>query len=135
MRVRKSNSQSPITLSDINGISDNPDQQQNSYMFMKNIRGTVAYWKDVLFNLIAMIKNLGSPSLFITLSAYDYHWAELANTLNVPIDQLPKAVQANPFMTSIHFERRWTALLHKVILGKQKPLGSVEDYFCRVELQ
>ena len=62
-------------------------------MFMKAVRGTVAYWKDVLFNLLAMFKNLGPPALFMTLSSNDYHWPELADTLGVQIKDLPQAVK------------------------------------------
>ncbi|CAC5405283.1 unnamed protein product [Mytilus coruscus] len=44
---------------------------------MKNIRGTVAYWADVLQNLLATVKSLGPPTLFLTLSADDCSWPEL----------------------------------------------------------
>lgn len=55
MRIRKT--ERPIHLHDIHHISTNPDILQNSIMkFMKTMRGTAAYWKDVLFNLIAMLK-------------------------------------------------------------------------------
>lgn len=115
MRIRKT--ERPIHLHDIHHISTNPDILQNSYIFMKTMRGTAAYWKDVLFNLIAKLKNLGCPTLFMTLSANDYHWKELAKTLKVPLKNLPKAVQQNPLITAIHFERRWKALLNHVLLS------------------
>lgn len=133
MRIRKT--ERPIHLHDIHHISTNPDILQNSYMFMKTMRGTAAYWKDVLFNLIAMLKNLGCPTLFMTLSANDYHWKELAKTLKVPLENLPKAVQQNPLITAIHFERRWKALLNHVLLSGEQPLGEIVDYFARVEFQ
>ena len=115
--------------------SSNADIMKNSYMFMKSLRGTAAYWKDVLFNLLAMVKNLGSPTLFMTLSANDYHWPELADMLGVSVKELPKAVKRNPLMTALHFERRWRALFKHVINGPSKPLGVVKDYFARVEFQ
>ena len=108
---------------------------RNSYMFMKNIRGTVAYWKDVLYNLLAMIKNLGCPTFFMTLSANDYHWFELSEMLKVPLKDLPYAVQINPLFAALHFERRWRALLNNVLKGKDAPLGKIQDYFARVEFQ
>lgn len=94
MRVRKQTvGHHLLQLSDLHSLSNNPDLINNSFMFMKTIRGTVAYWKDVLFNLLAMIRNIGCPTLFMTLSANAYHWPELANSLNVPIEELPFAVQ------------------------------------------
>ena len=38
---------------------------------MKNIRGTAAYWADILANLLAIVRCLGPPTLFVTLSADD----------------------------------------------------------------
>ena len=48
-----------------------------SLMFMKNISGTAAYWADILGNLLATIRCLGPPILFVTLSADDNNWPEL----------------------------------------------------------
>lgn len=141
-RIRRSEhpNSRPLTANDVvNGT--NPDFRENSFMFMKNIRGTVAYWKQVLFNLLAMIKNLGSPTLFMTLSCNDYHWEELAMTLqgkkkcDIDLGSLPKNVQKDPLMTAKHFERRWRGLLKYVINGPNKPLGVIVDYFARVEFQ
>ena len=38
---------------------------------MKNIRGTAAYWADILGNLLATVRRLGPPTLFVTLPADD----------------------------------------------------------------
>lgn len=130
----------PLQAKNVTDIS-NPDLQENSYMFMRSIRGTAAYWKNSLLNLLAMLKNLGPPTLFLTLSCNDNHWPELAMTLqncekeSVDISSLPKNVQQDPLLTAIHFERRWQALLKHVINCPDKPLGKVNDYFSRVEFQ
>lgn len=60
MRMRKSTGL--LTASNVNNISSNPDLLQNSYMFMKFMKGTAAYWKNNLLNLLAMFKCLGPPS-------------------------------------------------------------------------
>ena len=60
-------------------------------MFMKNIRGTPAYWKDQLLDLLARINTLGPPTFFLTLTANDMHWPELFQLINnKPDDILPK---------------------------------------------
>lgn len=141
-RVRKSEHphSRPLTANDVlNGT--NPDFRENSYMFMKNNRGTVAYWKQVLFNLLAMIKNLGPPTIFMTLSCNDYHWEERAMTLqgkqkqDIDIKSLPQYVQKDPLFTAKYFGRRWRGLLKHVINGPNKPLGVSVGNFARVEFQ
>ena len=130
----------PLQARDVSDMS-NPDLQENSYMFMRSIRGTAAYWKNSLLNLLAMLKNLGPPTIFLTLSCNDNHWPELAMTLQncakeyVNLSSLPRNVQQDPLLTAVHFERRWQALLKHVINGPDKPLGNVKDYFSRVEFQ
>ena len=51
----------------------------HNVMFMKNIRGTAAYWADILGNLLATVRCLGPPTLFVTLQADDNNWPELKN--------------------------------------------------------
>ena len=110
-------------------------------MFMKNIRGTVAYFKNQLYNLLAMFKALGPPTLFMTLSADDMHWKELGCLLNnldyndVSNESNFHGVKRDPLMTAIHFERRFDALMRHIVLNGIQPLGKVRDYFARVEFQ
>ena len=88
-----------------------------------------------------MIRNIGPPTLFMTLSANYYHWEELAMTLqlckenDIDLHKLPHNVQLDPLMTAVHFERRLRALFKPVIKGPLKPFGIVADYFARVEFQ
>ena len=63
MRMRKS-ANSPLTVKDIKEVNPNSEIINNSFMFMKNIRGTAAYWKNNLINLLSMFKTLGPPSIF-----------------------------------------------------------------------
>jgi len=44
-------------------------------------------------------------------------------------------VKEDPYMTALHFQRRFKALLKHVINGEMLPLGKVVDYFVRVEFQ
>ena len=69
------------TAEDVRSRNTHPDILQNSYMFMKNIRGKVAYFRNALYDLLAMFRSLGPPTLFITLSADDLHWPELGMLL------------------------------------------------------
>ena len=75
-RIKKQNNQ-PLTAGDLTNPSS--ESLNNSYMFMRNIRGTAAYWKDQLLDLLARINTLGPPTFFVTLTANDMHWPELIN--------------------------------------------------------
>ena len=55
-RIKKQTSQL-LTAGDIANPSS--ESLSNSYMFMKTIRGTAAYWKDQLLVLLAKINTLG----------------------------------------------------------------------------
>ena len=131
-----------VTAGDIRSSSDNPEIIQNSYMFMKNIRGTVAYFRNALYDLLAMFRTLGPPSLFVTLSADDLHWPELGMVLeNLSYNESCKkgsffsSMRSDPLLTAIHFERRLSALMKFILKSDLKPLGDIIDWFIRVEFQ
>ena len=39
-----------------------------AFAFMNSVKGTPAYWKKFLQEVLAMVKQLGPPSFFLTLS-------------------------------------------------------------------
>lgn len=42
-----------------------------AFSFMNTIKGTPAYWKKFLNVVLAMVKQLGQPTFFLTLSCAD----------------------------------------------------------------
>lgn len=44
-------------------------------------------------------------------------------------------MRKDPLLTSIHFEKRFNALIKNIVLSGKQPLGMVRDYFARVEFQ
>ncbi|WAR12801.1 hypothetical protein MAR_026981 [Mya arenaria] len=62
------------TAGDVRARNTNPD-------ILQNIRGTVVYFRNALYDLLAMFRCLGPPTLFMTLSADDLHWPELGMLL------------------------------------------------------
>ena len=51
--------------------------KDEAYHFISTIKGTPAYWKKFLYEVLAMVKQLGLPTFFMTLSCADLHWNEL----------------------------------------------------------
>ena len=50
---------------------------------MYHIKGTPAYWKRrFLFEVLAMVKQLGLPTYFMTLSCADLRWNELVSIIS-----------------------------------------------------
>ena len=65
------------------GMLQNPTALQHlvrteqAYKFLKNIRGSPAYWQHELYDVLAKLRCLGIPTWFLTLSAADLHWPEM----------------------------------------------------------
>ena len=130
-------------------ITSNPDYPEHSFGFMKSIRGSTAYWKSAQMDLFSMIKNIGPPTWFITLSANDINWEDLISILckrhNMPSDvasiqklsrdEKVKLMTSDPITTARHFSHRVHHFIHRVILSKDHPIGEVSDHFWRIEFQ
>ena len=56
--------------------------KDEDYNFMNTIKGTPAYWKRFLFEVLAMVKQLGLPTFFMTLSCADLRWDELVSIIS-----------------------------------------------------
>ena len=70
-----------LTAGQLRGrLDDNPHLRENCYSFMRDIRGTQAYWNSVKIQLYATFRTLGPPTFFITLSADDNNWTDLMVT-------------------------------------------------------
>lgn len=144
MRLPNSNinSTSSLTLDDLKTMSNNPVINENSYSFLKVIRGTAPYWKNILFDLLAKFRTLGPPTWFLTLSADDHHWEGLINFLkldylNEDISHMSNIdlVRSNPVLVAQYFVHRWKAFFKFVLKSKLNPLGEILDHFVRVEFQ
>ena len=51
--------------------------KDEAFNFMNTLKETPAYWKRFQLEVLAMIKQLGLPTFFITLSCADLRWHEL----------------------------------------------------------
>ena len=49
---------------------------------MSSVKGTPAYWKQVLLEVLAMVKKLGVPTYFLTLSCVDLRWDKSPYRIN-----------------------------------------------------
>lgn len=68
-----------ITAKDIRtpGFIENVIAKDDGYSVYKNIRSSPAYWKEQTKRVVAMVRQLGNCTFFITLSAAETKWNEL----------------------------------------------------------
>ena len=108
------------------------------YSFMIAVKGTPAYWKIFLHDVLAMVNQLGLPTFFLTLSGADLRWKEsilIISRLNgVDLDengeidyfQKCEILNSNPVLVARHFQYRVETFFKEIIINKKSPLGSVE---------
>ena len=56
-------------------------RNEQAYKFLRNVRGSPAYWQNELYDVLAMLCRLGIPTWFLTLSAADLHWPEIVQAV------------------------------------------------------
>ena len=62
--------------SDVNKLKGMVCQDQ-AYLLLRQIPGTPPYWQKFMYEVIAMVKQLGIPTWFMSLSCADLRWPEL----------------------------------------------------------
>ena len=129
------------------------------HVYMKCLRGYSSYWNTAKSDLLAMIRHLGAPSWFITLSANDLNWADLMKDLlyakhlfeNQNSDELftfdessickmsfkerSKLLHDYPVVAARHFDRRFRKLLQFLLNNDQIFGGKITDFWWRTEFQ
>ena len=56
--------------------------KDQAYLFMRQIPGSPPYWQKFMYEVVAMVKQLGIPTWFMTLSCADLRWPELFQIIN-----------------------------------------------------
>lgn len=123
----------------------NPDIQSCSWSFMRNIRGTPAYWYNIRETLYCFMENMGPASWYLTLSANDLNWVDMAMALDNTLTladakrltrpQRQKLLNENPVRASRWFAKKVRAFLNDYLRSADNPLGKVDDWFVKIEFQ
>ena len=96
-----------------------------------------------------MIKQVGLPTWFMSLSSADTRWPDLLKTLSLLDDKIlsdseidsldwntkTKLVQKDPVTCARFFDNRVQLFINTVVKSNHDPLGKVTDMFRRVEFQ
>ena len=120
-----------------------------AYTFMKNIPGSPSYWKRFMYDALAMIKQLGPPTWWLTLSCADLRWKEIYKILSrlkgnelsdEEIDQMSykeccDMLNSNPVVVAKHFQYRLERLFRDILLTDNNPIGKILYHVIRIEFQ
>ena len=92
--------------------------QDQAYLFLRQIPGTPPYWQRFMYEVVAMVKQLGIPTWFMTLSCADLRWPELFQIISrmqgkditdedvdaLSYDEKCKMLNLNPVIVAKHFQ-------------------------------
>ena len=135
---------------DDNFISNMINEDQ-AYRVLVGDRSSPAYWSQRMKDLMAMIRQIGIPTFFLTLSAAETQWKELLVILKKVVDNEIISEEAamdleyedkcdlirkDPITTARYFDHRLRQLF-KIIRSPNGPFTpfEVEETYIRVEFQ
>ena len=109
--------------------------QDQAYLFLRHIPGTPPYWQKFMYDILAMVKQLGIPTWFMTLSCADLSWPELFQIItrtqgkNISDEEVNalsynercSLLSLNPVVVAKHFQYRVETFLLK--------------YSCQMQIQ
>ncbi len=117
------------------------------YKYLSDTRATPPYWEKTMNGLFAAFKQIGPPTFFLSFSAADRRWPEIAKSILIQQNKDPslwnkldwseycRLINSNPLTAVQMFERRVSQFL-KLMASKAEPLGGeVTDLFYRRENQ
>ena len=124
-------------------LIDRPTLYRKVLCYNSSLRSTKSYWFARSKELQDMVKQLGAPTLFFTLSAADIQWPELyrlldsdGNTISSTNEQIEnrrrtKLLIDNPLIVAWFFKHRADSFIKDVLFKKFK----VIDHWFRIEFQ
>jgi hypothetical protein len=127
-------------------------QHDDGYNILGHIRCSPAYWENKKKEVLAMIRQLGCPTFFITLSAAEANWPELLVILYQNVHKITKTedevrclsyeekadlIRKDPTTCARYFDYRFRCLLYSVLVKPGGPFReySIEDFYYRIEFQ
>ena len=124
-------------------------REDKAYRFMKNVRGSPPYYQRTFYEMLAMIRQLGTPTWFLTLSAADLKWPDIIQTVArqygiaytdeqvvaLSFEEKSSWIRRNPVTAARHFQYRLNTFFNEFLKSSANPLGQIVDYTVRIEFQ
>lgn len=114
------------------------------------MRGSPSYFEKAKKDLFAMIRQLGPASLLCSFSSAETRWIHLLRILgqvvnhkqytddeleNLNWEEKCRLIQSDPVTCARHFDLQISQFLRNFLLSPASPVGSISDWFYRVEYQ
>jgi len=122
----------------------------DGYHIFKNIRSSPPYFEHKKKELMAMIRQLGIPTLFISLSAADTKWIELLKSIyilvhhktitnneleNMSWSDKCELISKDPGTCARFFNNKVQKFIKHILKSPHSPFGILTNSFYRVEFQ
>ena len=103
----------------------------NAFSFMSSLKRTPAYSKQILYDVLAMFKQLGMLTYFLTLSCPDLSWEELSYIINKSknIDLSDEKIK------HLSHQERCNVLVNNPVLVARPFQYKVEVFFKEIKLR
>ena len=102
-----------------------------------------------MYDVLGMIRQLGIPTWFFTLSAADMQWPDVIQTIarqygtiltdddvkTMSFEEKSKWLRQNPVIAARHFQYRLNTFFQVFLKSTAHPLGELVDYAIRIEFQ
>ena len=143
-----------LTASDIDSpnILQSLFSSNSAYSFLQKIRISPAFWELKKKELLAMIRQLGKPTLFLTLSGAEKRWPELLKCLYKNVhkkeitledaialseDEKTFLIQQDPVTCARYFEYKIRSIFDIIFKSNEGPFkdNKLIDYYYRTEFQ
>ncbi|XP_052075796.1 uncharacterized protein LOC127713867 [Mytilus californianus] len=141
-----------ITAKDLKDESnvDTLVKLDDGYRIFRTLRGSPPYWESAKKDLFAMVRQLGLPTWFISLSSAETRWKPLLRSLGKIIDGVQysdedintmtwqtkcRLVRSDPVTTARYFDYKVQKFFHSFLNSSVMPLGKVKEIFYRIEFQ
>ncbi|XP_055344659.1 uncharacterized protein LOC129592610 [Paramacrobiotus metropolitanus] len=121
-------------------LNHNPQLIKQIMNYGAKLRGTRSYWFQRSAELADMVRSIGVPTIFFTLSAADLYWPEIFDLIDPTttsenctekeiLRRRTKALQENPLIADWYFVERSQQFIHKILTPRWK----IKDYWYRYE--
>ncbi len=139
--LKTSKSSIPMSVSSLLQKVGSNDQhlEANLNTVLQSVRGTKQYWWVRRSELQCMVRNYGTPTLFLTFSCSEYNSPDITEYLmkvnDVPQSyNIPKLCTEDPISVSRQFSAKFHAFFKTVILHGEV-LGHIDHYYWKKEYQ
>ena len=120
------------------------------YRIFRTLRGSPPYWEAAKKDIFAMIRQLGLPTFFLSMSAAETRWPELLHSLGKIIDKKnytaeevaamtwetkSRLIRSDPVTTARCFDHRVQRFINDFLKSNMMPLGKIRELVYRVEFQ